>query len=112
MTELPERDVVENAMGQSRIELPPASKPHALTASPPEPEQSALTLPNGKFVTTLTLSSRTCRWPVGDPKELDFHYCGRRPESGGNYCDSHERRSRQAPRSRVDHQPRPFARAR
>ena len=39
----------------------------------PSGEQPALILPDGNFVTTSTLNSRTCRWPVGDPTELGFH---------------------------------------
>jgi hypothetical protein len=109
MTEHPEKNLVENTTDQSRIA--PASELYALTVPSPEVEP-ALTLPNGKFVTTLTLSSRTCRWPIGDPRDVDFHYCGRRPESGGKYCDSHERKSHQATRSRTNHQPPSFVRSR
>jgi len=58
-------------------------------------------LAGGQFVTTLTLSSNTCRWPIGDPTQADFHYCGHRPESGRPYCDEHERRSYQGQRSRA-----------
>jgi len=39
-------------------------------------EQRARKLANGKFVTTLTLTAETCKWPIGDPTEADFHYCG------------------------------------
>ena len=73
--------------------------------SPPAPALSAAELPalkraDGNFVTTLTLNSRTCKWPIGDPTDQDFHYCGRRPESGRPYCDAHELRSYQPLRSR------------
>jgi hypothetical protein len=49
-----------------------------------------------KPVTTLTLSSRTCRWPIGDPAVVGFHYCGVPPQSGRPYCDEHDRMSYQA----------------
>ena len=101
MTDLPEKYAVENAPDHSRIAPLPAPNLYALT----NVEQPARTLPNGKFVTTLTLNSRTCRWPIGDPKEPSFHYCGQPPESGGRYCDSHERKSHQPTRSRVNHRP-------
>ncbi len=45
-------------------------------------------------VTTMTLTSRTCRWPFGDPAEPDFHYCGQLPQTSGPYCDTHEAMSR------------------
>ena len=52
--------------------------------------------PGRKAVTTLTLSSRTCKWPIGDPVASDFHYCGSPPQSGRPYCDEHDRMSYQA----------------
>jgi GcrA cell cycle regulator len=53
-------------------------------------EPSARKLANGSFVTTETLSSRTCRWPFGNPVESSFHYCGQPPSSGRPYCSAHE----------------------
>jgi GcrA cell cycle regulator len=53
-----------------------------------------------KLVTTLTLSSRTCRWPIGDPSKPDFHYCGELPQSGRVYCGMHEDMSYQTPQRR------------
>ena len=41
-----------------------------------------------------------CRWPVGDPAEPDFHYCGAKPDTGSSYCAWHESRSRSAARPR------------
>jgi GcrA cell cycle regulator len=40
-------------------------------------------------ITTSTLSHRTCKWPIGDPAKVDFHYCGKLPESGQIYCGPH-----------------------
>ena len=77
----------------------------------PSVERSPLTLSSGKFVTTLTLSTRTCRWPMGDPTEPGFHYCGHPPQSGRPYCDAHERKSYQPSRSRVDHRRFAFGRS-
>ena len=88
--------------------MPPTLMPKALqfpAGSQPADEQSALILPNGNFVTTLTLNSRTCRWPVGDPTESGFHYCGQPPKSPGPYCDAHERKGNQHLRSRPIHRP-------
>ena len=62
-------------------------------------EQPPLTLANGKFVTTATLTSLTCKWPIGDPAEPGFHYCGHPPGSGRTYCDAHDLRGYQ-PRAR------------
>jgi GcrA cell cycle regulator len=35
-----------------------------------------------------------CRWPIGDPREEDFRFCGRK-RVGPRYCETHERRARQ-----------------
>ena len=36
------------------------------------------------------LSHTDCRWPLGDPKDKDFAYCGL-PSNGGPYCAGHHR---------------------
>ena len=61
-------------------------------------ERPARVLAGGKFVTTATLTSRTCKWPIGDPAEPGFHYCGHPPESGRPYCDAHDQKSYQSAR--------------
>jgi GcrA cell cycle regulator len=41
-------------------------------------------------VTVETLTSLTCRWPQGDPKASDFHFCGRgKSRADLPYCDHH-----------------------
>lgn len=41
-------------------------------------------------LTTLAdLTQRICHWPMGDPKEDGFHFCGRRKSSGTPYCGHH-----------------------
>ena len=30
-----------------------------------------------------------CRWPLGEPENLDFKFCGRSSDSGVVYCDEH-----------------------
>ena len=74
--------------------VPMRSEPF-IPAPQPGHEERPRKLSNGDFVTTLTLTINTCRWPIGDPTQSDFHYCGQRPESGRPYCDAHERRSYQ-----------------
>src|SRR5215831_12237539 len=48
-----------------------------------------------KPVTTIALTIETCRWPLGDPAEPDFRYCGERPLIGQPYCDMHDAQSYQ-----------------
>lgn len=35
------------------------------------------------------LDSHTCRWPIGDPKDDNFCFCGKKVRAGQTYCDEH-----------------------
>ena len=35
------------------------------------------------------LDNHTCRWPLGDPKDEDFCFCGKRIKTGQTYCEEH-----------------------
>lgn len=35
------------------------------------------------------LKEKMCRWPVGDPREADFHFCGENAIPGLPYCETH-----------------------
>ena len=37
----------------------------------------------------LTLGAHACRWPIGDPGEEGFGFCGRRRAGTGPYCAGH-----------------------
>lgn len=37
----------------------------------------------------LELTASTCRFPIGDPGEPDFHFCGGEPSAGKPYCGFH-----------------------
>lgn len=39
--------------------------------------------------TIRTLTVTSCRWPIGDPREADFGYCGRECASASVYCRGH-----------------------
>ena len=39
----------------------------------------------------LDLESRDCRWPIGEPRQLDFRFCGRPQVPGHPYCEHHRR---------------------
>jgi GcrA cell cycle regulator len=48
-----------------------------------------------------TLQADDCRWPFGDPLQLEFHFCGKRKSDGKPYCDFHMQRAFQAARPRA-----------
>ena len=35
------------------------------------------------------LDNHTCRWPLGDPKDDNFRFCGKKVRIGQTYCDEH-----------------------
>lgn len=40
-------------------------------------------------VTLMDLKLTSCRWPIGDPKDPDFHFCGEQSVTGKPYCQEH-----------------------
>lgn len=51
-------------------------------------------------MTLMTLTSRSCKWPIGDPADPDFHFCSRDADNGRSYCDFHHRLAYQGVRRR------------
>lgn len=43
----------------------------------------------GKGVKLVELREGLCRWPIGDPKEADFKFCGGKAQGGMIYCNHH-----------------------
>ncbi len=35
------------------------------------------------------LDNHTCRWPIGDPRDEGFCFCGKKVKSGQTYCEEH-----------------------
>jgi GcrA cell cycle regulator len=50
--------------------------------------------------TLLDLEPGDCRWPIGEPKHEDFHFCGRPHAPGRPYCAHHWDMAFQPPRVR------------
>lgn len=47
-----------------------------------------------------------CRWPLGDPRNGDFAYCGLEPAKGRSYCAGHCRLAYRPPGARTSPQER------
>ncbi len=54
----------------------------------PEPEP-------GEWTTVMTLKEHMCKWPIGNPGETNFRFCGRRSGDGASYCTEHARKAYQ-----------------
>lgn len=48
-------------------------------------------VPISRHLTLLQLSERTCKWPLGDPLNEDFHFCGNDSAEAGPYCGYHSK---------------------
>jgi len=58
-----------------------------------------LPLENGDAATVLTLRDSMCKWPIGDPADPKFAFCGRKACSGP-YCAEHAKVAFQPARKR------------
>jgi GcrA cell cycle regulator len=58
-----------------------------------------LVIPLHERKTIATLEENDCRWGIGDPKEADFHFCGKAKVPGLVYCEHHARRAYQPPKA-------------
>ncbi|MEM6624681.1 MAG: GcrA family cell cycle regulator [Pseudomonadota bacterium] len=70
-----------------------ASQPRAPGAPTPEEEAARATLVEiqkfAKRISLLELTERTCKWPIGDPTDDDFAFCGLPAVPGKPYCEHH-----------------------
>ncbi|MBU1176223.1 MAG: GcrA cell cycle regulator [Alphaproteobacteria bacterium] len=73
-----------------------ALKPSEDFAIEHEPELAdvhELLIPESERLSLLDLNEHTCKWPIGDPLNPDFHFCGRPPKDDHPYCEFHARRA-------------------
>lgn len=79
-----------------------AAKPKATVAAANEekpaapkkraPRPANMDIPfTGKGVKLADLKEKMCRWPIGDPQEEDFKFCGCTKAMGLPYCEDHAR---------------------
>ncbi|MEP0233981.1 GcrA family cell cycle regulator [Roseibium sp.] len=73
--------------GATALKMESAPAPVAQIA--PEAEPIAELVPISERATILTLTERTCKWPIGDPSSDDFYFCGRVSDAGVPYCAHH-----------------------
>ena len=58
-----------------------------------------LELSDGEHASILTLRDSMCKWPIGDPADPKFAFCGRKSDSGP-YCEEHAKQAFQPARKR------------
>jgi GcrA cell cycle regulator len=73
-----------------QYELPFLSMPTAKQPKAPAPAVET-TSPAPLRGNVLDLKECMCRWPIGDPRSADFHFCARQKAGGSSYCEHHSR---------------------
>jgi hypothetical protein len=59
-------------------------------------------LPDSRPVTMMGLRSNSCRWPIGNTRDLEsFRYCGAANNGGSPYCVTHMKMAFSPSRARV-----------
>ena len=70
-----------------------ATQPRAPGLPTPEEQAARATLVEiekmARKLDLLSLTERTCKWPIGDPTEESFHFCGLPSAAGKPYCEHH-----------------------
>ncbi len=70
------------------------STPVPAAAAKPQPAEPArpaapTPVPQAARRVKAAPGSRACMWPMGDPKQPGFHFCGAPAEVGRPYCSGH-----------------------
>lgn len=69
--------VTKNAVVGRASRLALTGTPGARATSPNKPKEPRLNPPG------------SCQWPIGDPRDRDFHLCGTKATVGKPYCGRH-----------------------
>lgn len=72
------------------VEAPPVAVDPGPVEVPADPNAP---LPESRPCTIMELTSKTCRFPFGDPLLTDFRFCGAEKEPDVAYCPSHAKRT-------------------
>lgn len=72
----------------------------ALAPTPPPPPIDAKLMANGEYATIMTITDHMCKWPIGDPGQDNFRFCGRKTDPEEPYCVAHSRVAYQPSRRR------------
>lgn len=76
----------ENTAGTNTPARQPSEKKKAAKSAP---GKKAAEKEKKKLFTVNDLTSSSCRWPIGDPKDEDFHFCGKEALPDKPYCAEH-----------------------
>jgi GcrA cell cycle regulator len=72
--------------------------PRILHSQPP-PDMAEPFIPLDQRKGVLELGNNDCRWPIGDPQNADFHFCGHAKHPDFVYCELHARKAYAPPQA-------------
>jgi GcrA cell cycle regulator len=98
----PVRPQRPRVIGPSAPRMRPASTLPAVIIPQLEPLRGE----DGRAATVLTINEQICKFPIGDPNDPDFAFCGR-AAAGGPYCADHARLAYQPSQARKRRQSEP-----
>lgn len=76
---------------QTRSAMPRSLAPRYVPPPVLEPEAATI---EGVSVTVVNILHHQCRWPIGDPQEVGFHFCGHKKQHPSlPYCPFHTARA-------------------
>lgn len=78
-------------LANARSVAPPITQPLPAAEIEIEPNPAENIAPIGQRCTILDLTDSKCHWPIGDPREADFGFCGGKALDGLPYCGRHAR---------------------
>jgi len=76
----------------------PAKPPAETKAKIAQKQKELIAVSTGRKggISLVELRERMCKWPIGDPKESGFHFCGGEGIPGLPYCSDHAKIAYQA----------------
>jgi len=95
--ELRERTAPDHGAARASASVEPRQAPRlVIPAVPPPPPIEELEVPpEHERVSLLKLSEKMCKWPIGNPGDATFRFCGRSSHPGIPYCAEHGARAYQ-----------------
>ena len=82
---------------RAKLDLPRVDQPVMADAPSLTPQRILTTGAGGVLIANDALNSTCCRWPIGDPQDAAFHFCGGSAIAGLPYCQGHAVRAYKAP---------------
>lgn len=77
----PQRGAAKSGLGNGKMPATGGALRPAPAVDVPKPKALMLDL--------LELNEQTCKFPVGDPQESEFGFCGAKARDGDPYCEYH-----------------------